>query len=136
MSFSGKWAGVFFDYVDSVWSDVKPFIERALAEGNGDYTAEEIRESLKSREMQMWVVFEEGIRAVVVTRISEYPSKKVAIVVLLAGDGLKDWIHLLSDILEPWAKEKGCSQIRAYCRPGFERILKWKRFHVALGKDL
>ena len=115
-------------------------ILRAALRGYGEMTAIDILKAVSDRDMQLWVVLEaEKVVAVVVTRIVKHPSKTVASVVVLAGDNLHEWMHLLEEVLEPWSREQGAREMVCDCRPGLEGILKARGWHskqVRLRKSL
>lgn len=125
------WRGITADEVHGEWWDrVSPLILRAALRGNGEMTALDILRAVFDRRMQLWAVLEGGkVAAVVVTEILRQPSKTVASVTVLAGDGLHEWIHLLEEVLEPWSREQGAQDIVCDCRPGLEGILKARGWH-------
>ena len=61
--------------VNNWWDRVEPYIESALRYGIGEYLPEDIRQGCSDRKMQLWVIWDKGIRAVVVTQIIRYPRK-------------------------------------------------------------
>lgn len=130
------WSGILAHEVPAVWPGVKPFIEKALVRAAGEYEAADILTALLERQMQLWMVHDDRLRAVVVTEVHTFPRKKFATVVLMAGDSLSEWINLFDDVLARWARERGCTEVRGFCRPGLERVLDWKRQYVVLGKEI
>lgn len=94
-------------------------------------TALDILKAIGERRMQLWVILEaETVIGVVVTEIQDYPSKRLALVSILAGDRLDEWMYLLEEVLEPWAKEQNAKDIVCDCRPGLEGILKARGWHT------
>ena len=137
MPSSVSWQGIFAQQVDDHWDEVGPVIQRGLS---ADYSVEDIYQAAKDRKMQLWVVREWGnLIAVVVTEIVDYPQKKIAVIIVCAGKEMGMWMHLLEGVLEEWARQKRCDEIRLYGREGWGRVLKshgWKRVYTVLGKTL
>ena len=101
-----------------------------------DFTPEDIFLGAKNGGLQIWIVYEEKIVAVVVTEIVKFSSRKVCLVKALAGRGIDQWIHLLDAVLIPWARASGCDTIRGYCRPGLAKILNWKVTKIVMEKEI
>jgi len=117
--------------IESVWGEVRPLIESALDYGDGKFTAQSIKRSLKKKEMQLWM---EG-QNVGVTRIDIYPAKKVCTVMFGAGFDLSVFENGIK-VIEAWAREKGCDSIEIWGRKGWIRILGYTHIHSAIGKEL
>lgn len=122
-----------------LWRDAaRPFIERALGHGNGEFTAADIEAALRARAMQLWLMREGGaVRGALVTELAIYPRKRTAILRLFAADhGLRAaWRPLLA-VVESWARTQGCDGIEVFGRPGWARILDYELTHVVLRKEL
>jgi hypothetical protein len=123
--------------VDSVWPDVVGHIDRALARGGGRYAPADFLHALIRREMQLWLVQEDGhILGVIVTELRNYPRRRCCRYLLLAGDGFVRWQHLQQDI-EAWARANGCAAMEMCGRRGWERKLKgWRATHIEMSKEL
>lgn len=87
--------------------------------------------------MQLWTVddAEEGTVAAAVTQIVQYPRCKVLEVVALGGDGSTRWGEELHRALMAFAREHGCSHVRAYTRPGGARRLR-RRYRFSAVADV
>ena len=87
--------------------------------------------------MQLWTVddAEAGTVAAAVTQIVQYPRCKVLEVVALGGDGSAQWGEELHRALVAFAREHGCSHVRAYTRPGGARRLR-RRYHFSAVADV
>lgn len=80
---------------------------------------------------QLWVLMEENdIMVAVLTGICP-DNHKTCDVTHAAGKNMRSWAHLWP-ALEHWAREIGCTRIRATARPGWERFLPLKKTHVVL----
>lgn len=100
-------------------------------------TAESLWSDIKASERQLWVVTDDEVKAVVLTRIAA-DDTKTCVVTHAAGYDRPSWQHLWT-ALEFWAKGIGCKRIEAVARPGWERILRqfeMKKTHVILERSL
>lgn len=127
------------DAVDGAWPAVKHFVERALAEGAGRLSADDVLEHLRAGGMQLWaLVTEEGepeVVAVLVTEMMQYPSKRVLDLALMGGDHMEEWLDALP-VLEEWARGQGIDQIQVHGRRGWKRVTGYPETAVVLVKDL
>ena len=48
--------GILFDQIDDEWSEIKPLLDRAMDYADGKIDSDDIYQSIKSRDMQLWVV--------------------------------------------------------------------------------
>ena len=131
------WAsGIQAIYIESVWKQAAPLIERALNVNRGEYNLEDIRAAIVARDMQLWVYGEGSmIRAVAVTEIVRYPRRMVALVILCAGDSLAKWRGRVG-LMEAWARKQGCVEIKAIGRIGWARALGWQVLDTVTGRAL
>lgn len=119
-----SYIGVASAFIDQVWKDVAPMIERALAYFDDRVGIDDIYQSLKAKNNQLWLVFRGGeILTAVITEIAIYPKKKVLTIAYLAGRDFKSWQYGLS-VLKDFAKSHGCSCIEIRGRRGWEKLLK------------
>lgn len=133
------WSGIMAEHAERAWPRLRSFVERAIARGNGEYLADDILDAVKARKMQLWAVRDDEIRAVVVTEVLEYPRSRKLGVVGVAGEGMRDYLHLLPEVLEAYAKEQGCTSVRAGGREGWVRALAvygYERTATIVEKDL
>lgn len=129
--------------IQKFWPLAVGFINKSL-DYQSDYDEVAVYRNLVVGEMLLWMVFEPQptpespavIRAAVVTKFLQYPLTKVCLIFGLGGDGIHDWIHLLPEKIEPWAKAQGCNYIELRGREGWERMLGWAREAVVLRKEL
>lgn len=121
---SGSVFGVVWTHIDSVWDQCRRLVQKALLHGDGRYSAEDIYNCLKKREMQLWIycVTIDNIISCAITEISNFPQVKICTVLYVAGENLSDWIHYRHSI-EQWAKENDCYQIEAYGRMGWTKVV-------------
>ena len=99
-------------------------------------SAEFVRERLEKGEWQLWISADKVITSVTITTLDDYPEGRECCLILCTGKEMANWVGNLS-VIEAWAKSKGCVNIKAICRPGWERVLKdYHRTHVVLEKRL
>jgi hypothetical protein len=120
--------------IESYWPQVLPLINSAL-EYSDKYTSQFIYESLKSRDMQLWLSIDGEIEACCITRIENFPTGKVCTIFLVAGKNMDHWLRFEEQI-ERWAKSQGCQSIEAYGRPGWVRVTGWEQIHVVIRKRI
>ena len=105
------------DQINHVWPDVKHHIESALDRGS-NYTIHDIRIGLCTQQMQLWCY---GTDAALVTTIQEKDGIKFCLYLALGGSKMDEW-GKYQPLVEDWARENGCTEMRVYGRRG------WKQF--------
>lgn len=121
--------------IDEWWDEFKPFVERALAEGMGEWNADDIRASLRINDMQAWAAYDGHMVAAMVTQVVVYPRKKFCDIVLLAGERMADWMAQFP-MLKAWAMAMGCDALRVMGRRGWLRAAKMNEFYTVMGVEL
>lgn len=112
-------------YLDDIWAEVGSMLEPAVAVTNGRYTVDDVRRLLMQDHMTLWIAFDEiGIRGCEITRIIDYPSKRVLCSVFTAGQHLRHWREPMMAVLLKWANDVGCSAIEGQGRPGWVKLLE------------
>ncbi len=122
------------------WPLVQERIKAVADRSNGRFTEETILRAIEAGEDQFWVGWDEGkreVRAVMTTTLSQYATSfKTADILIVTGEGRKEWKHLIGDV-EAWAKSQGCGVVQVYARKGWARELPdYKLSHVLLEKRL
>lgn len=114
--------GILSTEIESVWNEVMPMLERAIAPD--EYMLSDVYEELSNAELQLWVAINKGrIEAVMTTRLVNYPQGSFCVLVHMAGkwdEGLTQYL----DHIGAWAKENGAKKFVIYGRPGWEKVLK------------
>lgn len=119
--------GILHTDIDSVWQEALPWVEMACAASSGRYIADDFRDLLKKRAMQLWVWRDETeISACCITSIANYPRKKYAQILIGTGRNRNDWQNCVS-VLEAWAESNGCDGIESIMREGW-----WRAFYKLL----
>ena len=123
--------------VEAVWPHIVEHLERAVAFSDGEIETEDFLPFLLNEEMQLWVAVGGGeCVAAMVTQIIVYPRKKILRVIAIGGRDMKIWMQHI-DMLENYALAMGCTELEAWTKRGFLRVLKdWKMSHIVIKKDL
>lgn len=95
-------------------------IERALVYADGVLGFSDVKKAVEDGVMQLWVGENED--AVMVTELVDYPAKRVARVVAIAG-ALRKYKDQF-DLFLAWAKMNGACEVEAWCRPAVARLLR------------
>jgi len=119
-------------YEREILNRYRELIDRALAEGYGQMTFEDVVERINSGEFQFW----RSESSCVVTTIDIFPRIKQLTVIIGAGD-LKEINDHIRPIIEEWARGIGCDTMLIMGRPGWQRALEgYRRTAVVLEKKL
>jgi hypothetical protein len=130
--------GVLHDKIDSVWTDVLPYLRQALAYDCDDHNEQDIYHLLRSRDLQLWVAYTNtGCYAMCITQILYLKKGKRLCLRYLAGEEMEKWFHFWK-IIKEWAKEQGCTKCRIYGRSGWEKLLKpeFKKIYTVMEAEL
>ena len=120
-----------------VWPQVFPHIERALDRGS-NYTLDDIFLGLSKAEMQLWVwqgVCRPKIHAAMVTAIQTKNDTKFCLLLAIGGEKMDEWVEYLP-VVEEWAKQEGCEEMRIYGRIGWARTLGFDVKYTRMDKKL
>lgn len=109
------------DQIPSVWNQVKDFVQQALDQGS-NYVLDDIEEGLLSKRMQLWCWQDTEIRGALVTTLLNKDGMRFCLFLSLGGSRMNEWIDNLS-IVEQWAKDQGCEEMRVYGRIGWARVI-------------
>lgn len=105
------------------WPFLLPFINSALARGNGEMLAHDIHDACIDGDMQMFGIFvRDRLVGALTTEIVKHRRKSYGFVRHLAGDGCDDWLHL-TECLEGWFKAIGVDALLIQGREGWKRKL-------------
>ena len=75
--------------------------------------------------MQLWVNFDrEGVQGAFITKISNYPQKKILCVLLLGGNEFMKWRDEADALLNAFGKENNCEYVELFGRKGWGKMLK------------
>ncbi len=113
-------------------SRFRELIERALAEGYGQLSYQDVITGINKGDYQFWA----AENSCVVTTIDIFPQMKQLTIILGAGD-LAEIDTKIRPVIEDWAREIKCDAMIIFGRPGWQRALEgYRRTAVVLEKRL
>lgn len=128
------------EVVDTVWHDVAPILERAVATSRGRCEISDIRDGIDSGLYLLWIILIDGrLVAALTTRIIDYPRCKAMALDWIGGRRMKDWIKVANDAMVLHAKHNGCSHMEGYGRAAWIRWngkYGWKEDYVSFRMEL
>ena len=117
--------GIRSENIEGWWPLVEEYLNAALKHGLGEYSTSDIKSACKSKNMQLWVNFDrEGVQGAFITKISNYPQKKILCVLLLGGNEFMKWRDEADALLNAFGKEHNCEYIELFGRKGWGKVLK------------
>ena len=116
--------GIKGENIEAWWPLVQEYLITALEHGLGEYSIEDIKESCKSKDMQLWVKMDREVQGAFITKIAKYPQKNLLCVILLGGDKFKEWRDEADALLNAFGKENNCEYVELFGRKGWGKILK------------
>ena len=131
------------DMTDDAWKHVEKDIADALARSNGYALSSSIKEWVKEKKMQLWMLWDNEEKntqyyGVVVTEILQRPLKKCLNIRIMTGHHRDKWQHLIKNI-EKFAWDNKCDSMELIARPGWQKVYNnhgYKRTHVVLEKQI
>lgn len=127
--------GIPSEQIEDIWKDVAPFIQKGLDYGPDKWGINHVKQTLLEKKMQLFIVVTDRIVAALVTEVTQFPLEKTLSVMCLGGEDVEEWISKLLKTLEKWADEMGAT-FEVIGRPGWEKLLGYKRVAVILRKSL
>lgn len=130
-------------YADTCWDKVEKFAEKAAKYTYGRFTVDDIYDCVTEQDYQMWVAYDaqKAFKALVVTRIENYPKRKLLAMHFCGGEDMDLWIELMLDMLKKFGKESGCDGIECTGRLGWDKVLKndgyqgkWMTYELSFGE--
>lgn len=110
----------------------RELIERALAEGYGQLSFNDVVDGIRRGEYQFW----SAENSCVVSTIDIFPQLKQLTLIIGAGD-LEEIDNVIRPVIEDWAREIKCDALIIFGRPGWQRALEgYRRTAVILEKRL
>ena len=130
------------DKIKEVEQFVTDSIDKALKFSGDHYNLNDVLKQLYEDKAQLWILWNEKrktkYQGCIVSKILQRPNTKSLNLFIVTGKDRKLWQDKITTI-EDFAKEKGCSHLETYARPGWSRILKkhnYKTTHYLLEKKL
>ena len=123
----------------SLWDEVRPLIEPAVALTDGAWEIWDVLNRLICNEADLWIIRRDGkIDGCCVAMIINYPSKRIYALPIIGGSGLKDWLQF-EHVIGDWAKTQGCVAMEGCdARNGaWGRVLPgWHKVHTTIRRNL
>jgi hypothetical protein len=130
------------DKIKEVEQFVTDSIDKALKFSGDHYNLNDVLKQLYEDKAQLWILWNDKrktkYQGCIVSKILQRPNTKSLNLFIVTGKDRKLWQDKITTI-EDFAKEKGCSHLETYARPGWSRILKkhnYKTTHYLLEKKL
>lgn len=130
------------DKIKEVEQFVTDSIDKALKFSGNHYNLNDVLKQLYEDKAQLWILWNDKrktkYQGCIVSKILQRPNTKSLNLFIVTGKDRKLWQDKITTI-EDFAKEKGCSHLETYARPGWSRILKkhnYKTTHYLLEKKL
>ena len=121
------------EHIPEVWDSAKGHLQRALDRGSR-YTLSDIYDGLITSRMQLWVSFNwetRSIEAALVTSIQD----GYCLLLACGGQNMREWAQWL-EIVEKWAREHGCEELRIYGRRGWAKVLGFEIEYTKMVRKL
>ena len=117
-----------------VWNEVEEFIGRAARFSHGRWSAEAVFEALCAGNLNLWIAFEDGlpVTGVCVTRVAQYPGRRMLAVDFCGGNALKTWRDDMLQVLEKFALNQFCDGLELTGRRGWEKELATQGWHTSM----
>ena len=128
------------DALGIVWGDVVRVLNKSVETSAGKFHIDDIYKEIDRGVLGLWLVLEEKeVLAAITTRIIEYPGRKALALDWVGGNRMKDWLPMVLETMERYAKESGCQHIEGYGRKAWGRYLGkygWKPEYIAYRMEL
>ena len=129
--------------IDIVWGDVRGMLNKAIQTSKGKYHIDVIYHDLTKGLYSLWLVIDDKgddkVIAAITTRIIEYPSKKAMALDWVGGKRMNDWLPLVLEKINSFAKDCGCEHLEGYGRKAWSKVLKkykWEPEYIAYRMEL
>ena len=111
--------------VPAIWPSVAAIVQRGVGASRGDRFADDYYAVCAGGSATLWLIGRDNaVVAICISEVVQYPQRRIALLDLLAGEGIFGWLSHLDAAVEQWARERGCSAIQAGGRPGFVPVTK------------
>lgn len=123
--------------VMAAWPEALDLLREAIENGK-THDEESVRKSIMTGRALLWIVFDDGIQAALVTEFLDVP-KGLVFRVWLAGarqEAEIDWNEVSNTVMD-FAKRSGCKMIELIGRKGWERMFPWgDKEEILMRKEL
>jgi hypothetical protein len=130
------------EFIDAVWPDALPYLEKALEHSNGWWTSSAILRRVMGHDMQMYVgtpADSTEIIGVMVTQILVSDEGRKALnIVALSAEAFEPFVEAGHEMLNAWGNALGADRLLMTGRPGWKGLLKnhgWEMLGVQMMKE-
>jgi len=121
------------------WPIAKEYLKPSISMNRGAFTDKDLYKLIQDRDMQLWGVHDGDLKAVFITQIVEYIRMKRLRLVLIGGHEIEEWLDMVSECMDKFAKENNCSGIELWGRKGWIKRLKplgYEEYETVVIKEL
>lgn len=108
--------------IDAVWPICRQYLEPAVSDHLNIYTIDDYYNPLKNGELQLWAAADDKIIGAVLTSIDRGSANTICSVHSLAGERLKEWVHLCAEEITAYARAHKCRAIESVTRKGIKGL--------------
>lgn len=135
-----EFMGVQVYQLREMWPVARGYILQAVERSAGEYDEASLYEALTNRSMQLWLLWEKegGLLGAAITQVVNFPTRKVAEVVLAGGRDIHLWADQL-EVVEAWARSVGADELRFLGRVGLDKVVReqgYVRAYTVFSKTL
>ena len=110
-------------YVHQVWPEVKVFIEAAVKQGLGEYSADNVRAELADGIQTLFLAIKENkIAGCCTVKLCNVPQHRIAYITSYGGKGITS--AEVFGYVEKWCLSMGATKIQAYAKEAQMRLYK------------
>jgi len=103
------------------WHVIEPLLARATARSRC-YEPIDVLRLAMAGQMMIWIVEREGkIVAVLVSKVTQYPRRRILEMLFAGGSRMKEWLPIAIPLFDQCARETGCDSIASVGRKGWAR---------------
>lgn len=113
------------DSLKSWWPVVTTMLKPAVAQSGGRVTMATLYRGLAEGRYLLWVALDqdEAAGAAFVTRVSQYPARKMLTVECAGGTNMTDWLEGSQATFRSFARDHGLSGVEMFGRTGWVKAL-------------
>ena len=123
-------------HLPSAWPHIEPVLQKACEESRGEFSIQRIMANLEHWPI-LAIVRGAEVQAVMVTCVTQLPTRRVLDCLLAAGEGARDW-PAVDEEFDAFAKQFGCEAVRIPCaRKGWLKTLPhWRIRGYVLEREI
>lgn len=112
--------------VEEVLPLVRSYLEMGIAEAHGRTDIDHVIADLLAEKASLWIIYglDKGLDAAVVTRVSNYPLKRMLLLELTGGQHMERWFERAVEVFRNFAIDSKLDGVEIYGRRGWSRALR------------